>query len=146
MATFRTSALVMLALGGVCGLGQPAAAREHLTPEQELAKILKGREAGKPVDCITLSEISSTQIIDKTAIVYEAGRTIYVNRPKYPEQLSSDDILVTRSWGNQLCRMDIVYLRERGMPGMMGGSVGLEAFVPYTKPKPAPAPVATQTP
>jgi len=114
-------------------------AREKLTPEQELAKILKDRIPGKPEDCIQLINVNSTTIIDKTAIIYDTGSVIYVNRPAYPQSLDSDDVLVTKTWGSQLCRLDIVELHARS--GLWWrGSVGLESFVPYTKPKPAPKP------
>jgi len=114
-------------------------AREHLTPEQQLARILKDRVPGKPEDCIQLINVRSTTIIDKTAIVYDTGSVIYVNRPAYPESLDDDDVMVTQTWGSQLCRLDIVQLHERS--GMWWrGSVGLESFVPYTRPKPAPKP------
>jgi len=134
--------LSKIALGSLTALAAAAAmlqapaaqAGERLTPDQQLAKMLKDRVPGKPVDCINLTEIRGSTIIDKTAIVYDTGRTLYVNKPAFPQNLSSDDILVSKTWGSQLCRLDIVQLRDRGMPGFMHGSVGLESFVPYTKP------------
>lgn len=123
----------------------PLLARERLTPEQQLAQILKDRVPGKPEDCIQLNNVRSTTIIDKTAIVYDTGSVLYVNRPAYPQSLDDDDVLVTRTWGSQLCRLDIVQLHSRS--GMFWrGTVGLESFVPYTKPKqPKPAPAAPST-
>ena len=53
----------------------PAAAREKLAPEDQLAKLLEGRVAGEPQDCISLSTARSSQIIEKTAIVYKVGST-----------------------------------------------------------------------
>ena len=49
--------------------------RKMLDPKDE------GREAGQPVSCIPLYGTSDARIIDKTAIIYDTGRTIYVNRP-----------------------------------------------------------------
>jgi len=137
--------MLLLAGGVLAVLTAPAiSARERLTPDQELAKIIKDRVAGKPVTCINLSQIRSTTIIDKTAIVYDMGGTIYVNRPPYPQSLDDDDILVTKTWGSQLCNVDIVQLASRTGGMWWRGSVGLGEFVPYTKPKPAPvAPPAT---
>jgi hypothetical protein len=66
---------------------------------------------------------------------------IYVNRPAYPEMLDDDDIMVTKTWGAQLCRLDMVQMYER--TGMFWhGTVGLENFVPYTKVKPPKPPKA----
>lgn len=110
-------------------------AKQKLTGEQQLAKILDGRVAGKPVSCIPLNQSQSTQIIDKTAIVYKVGSTYYVNRPTNADTLDSDDILVTKLYSSQLCRLDTVQLRDRTMPSMWNGFVGLQDFVPYTKPK-----------
>ena len=122
-----------IALAAVALLGSPAfAKREKITPEQELAKMLEGREAGKPVSCISTFPSRSMRIIDKTAIVYDAGSVIYVNRPRNAETLDDDDILVTRQHGSQLCRLDMVTLHDR--PGMWyNGFVALEDFVPYRK-------------
>jgi hypothetical protein len=50
--------------------------------EGGLAKALDGRVAGKPVDCIALHDMDSTEIFDHTAILYRTiGGKLYVNRP-----------------------------------------------------------------
>jgi len=121
----------------VCAFGcivpSLAVARDHRSSEQQLADMLKDRVAGKPVDCISQIDIRGTTVIDGLGIVYDTGSTLYVNRPKYPESLNSDQILVTKTWTDQLCRLDTVELRDRGSR-MYDGFVGLEDFVPYTKP------------
>jgi hypothetical protein len=115
-------------------LAAPAVqAREKLTGEEELAKMLEGREAGEPVNCIPSNQVMETHVIDKTAIVYRIGRTLYVNRPSNAELLDNDDILVTRLWGTQLCSVDTIQLHDRMNPHMWSGFVGLQKFVPYKK-------------
>jgi hypothetical protein len=117
------------------GLASAADARPRLTGEEELAKALAGREAGKPVDCIYLPTVTSSRIIDKTAIIYEAGRTIYVNRPRNgADQLNDSDIMVLNLHSSQLCSIDIVHLHDQ-TSHFMTGFVNLGEFVPYTKPK-----------
>lgn len=112
-----------------------ATAREKLDPEAKLAKLLEGRVAGEPQDCISLSSARSSQIIDKTAIVYRAGSTLWVNRPKGgAESLDDDDILVTRTTGSQLCSIDPVELRDRSSH-FYTGFVSLGEFVPYRRAK-----------
>lgn len=112
-----------------------ATAREKLAPEDELAKLLEGRVAGEPQDCISLSTARSSQIIDKTAIVYKSGSTYWVNRPKGgAESLDDDDILVTKTTGSQLCSIDAVELRER-TSHFYTGFVSLGEFVPYKRVK-----------
>ncbi len=115
-------------------VGTAADARPRLTGEEQLAKLLDGRVAGKPVDCIYMPTIGSSTVIDKTAIVYDSGRTVYVQRPKVgAESLDDDDILVTELHSSQLCSIDTVQLRDRN-GHFWRGFVGLDKFVPYTKP------------
>ncbi len=124
---------VALALAAAALLAGPASqAKERLTGEQQLAKLLEGRVAGEPVSCIPLHRTSNTRIIDRTAIVYDSGRTIYVNRPRHPGSLDSDDVMVTRLHSSQLCRLDTVRLHDRS-GFWYSGFVGLEDFVPYTR-------------
>ncbi|AOR77325.1 hypothetical protein QUC32_24070 [Novosphingobium resinovorum] len=115
-------------------LAMPAAeARTKLTGEQQLAKMLDGREAGKPVSCIPYSQTQNTTVIDKTAIVYRVGSTLYVNRPTNVDRLDDDDVMVTRLYTSQLCRLDTVQLHDRNANFMWNGFVGLQDFVPYKK-------------
>lgn len=112
-----------------------AAAREKLEPEAQLAKLLEGRVAGEPQNCISLATARSSQIIDKTAIVYRAGSTLWVNRPRGgAESLDDDDILVTKTIGSQLCSIDAVELRDR-TSHFYTGFVSLGEFVPYRRVK-----------
>ncbi|MBB5710223.1 hypothetical protein [Sphingomonas xinjiangensis] len=123
---------------GAAMLATPALATSRDTPEMRLEKMLAGRVAGKPVDCIDLSSASSSTIIDGKAIVYRVGSTLYVNTPRsYPQSLRSDDVLITRTFGSQLCSTDVVHTADR-LSGFPRSPVFLGKFVPYTKPK-APA-------
>ncbi len=110
------------------------AAEAKRDPEARLAEITKGRTAGEPVDCIQQIRISSTEIVDRTAIVYKMNDgTIYVNRPASGATfLSKGDVLVTNTHSNQLCSIDIVRLVSNGTH-MPAGSVGLGKFVPYRR-------------
>lgn len=107
-------------------------AKPKMSGEEKLAKLLEGREAGEPVDCIPLSIARDTRIIDGTAIVYGSGRVIYVNRPTNAEDLDDDYILATEIRTGQLCKLDTVKLRDRSQ-FFFTGFVGLEQFVPYRR-------------
>lgn len=125
---------LVAATGALLLAGTAADARPRLTGEQQLAKLLEGRVAGEPVNCITMPNIRSSTVIDKTAIVYGSGSTLYVQRPKSgADSLDSDDILVTQLTSSQLCSIDTVQLRDRN-GYFWRGFVGLDKFVPYTKP------------
>ncbi|MBD3761417.1 MAG: hypothetical protein IE929_11765 [Rhizorhabdus sp.] len=107
----------------------------RLAPEARIAKELSGRVAGKPVDCIPLHQIRSTEIFERTAILYKVGSTWYLNRPTSGANfLDRDDILVTDTRSPNLCSIDIVRLIDQGTR-FPGGSIGLGSFVPYNKPK-----------
>ena len=111
-----------------------AGASPRLDPEARLARALEGRIAGEPVDCIFLRNVRSSRIIDKTAILYDAGGMVYVNRPRTgAESLGRDDTLVTKTHSSRLCSIDTVDLYDSGSRTWRG-VVFLGAFVPYRKP------------
>jgi len=111
----------------------PATAQDTERGQAELARSLEGRVAGEPVNCIQLSAIRSTRIINRTAILYDTGTRLYVNRPSGAEGLDDDDILLTKTASGDLCRLEIVTLLDRSSR-MQRGSVGLGEFVPYSRP------------
>ncbi|HMJ93928.1 MAG TPA: hypothetical protein VK472_07500 [Allosphingosinicella sp.] len=126
LASLIATSLLLLPSGA-------AIAKPKLDPEARLARALEGRVAGEPVDCIQLSRVHSTQVIDHTAIIYDAGSTLYVNRPRAGlESLDRWDTLVTKSFSSQLCSVDVVRLFETGSR-METGTVFLGEFVPYRR-------------
>jgi hypothetical protein len=125
-----TAALAIAALSS-----SPVLAKDKLTGEQQLAKLLEGRVAEKPVNCIPiLTGDEQTTVIDKTAIVWGWGDVIYVNRPTNADSLNSDDILITHPTADQNCSIDTVQLRDRSSH-MYDGFVGLNQFVPWRRVK-----------
>jgi hypothetical protein len=130
-ALLTAASLALLALPGA------AMAEEKVNPkgEAELAKMLEGRVAGKPVKCLPTHAMDNSTVIDKTAIVYRSGSKLYVNRPRSgADQLDDDDILLTKIYGSQLCNVDKVDLIDRSSR-MWSGFVMLGEFVPYTRVK-----------
>ena len=128
-----TKLFSLVAASVLMASGSAAIAKPKLDPEARLAKVLEGRVAGEPVDCIQLSRVNSTQVIDRTAIIYDAGSTLYVNRPRAGrESLDRWDTLVTKSFSSQLCSVDVVRLYESGSR-METGTVFLGEFVPYRR-------------
>ena len=102
----------------------------------ELAKILDGRVAGEPVDCIRDSSSSALEIVGGTALVFKRGPTIYVNQPDGANTLDRWDVPVFYKFGgSDLCKLDRVELRQRGSQ-IPGPSLFLARFVPYTVPNP----------
>lgn len=127
----RALAIALAATALLAG-GASLQAKPKLTPEQRLEKLLEGRVAGKPTTCISTSDTRDMEIIDGVALVYRSGSTLYVNRPKNPEDLDSDDILVIRPTGSQLCRLDMIHTVDR-LGHFTTGFINLNDFVPYRR-------------
>ena len=115
-----------------------AAAPAHAAPrdpEARLARALEGRIAGEPVNCIPLAAIRSSQIIDRTAILYRVGSTIYVNRPTNGARSLNDmDALVLRTSIGQLCSVDTLQTFDT-TGRFFTGNVFLGEFIPYRRAK-----------
>jgi hypothetical protein len=119
-------------LAGTLMLGGVAQAKPQ-DPEAALANALRDRVAGEPVHCIDLHRIHSSRIIDRTAILYDAGSVIYVNRPANgADSLTQWDTMVTRTPSTQLCNVDTVTMIDRGSHSF-SGVVFLGDFVPYRR-------------
>lgn len=127
----RALAIALAATALVAG-GATLQAKPKLTPEQRLEKLLEGRVAGKPVTCISQADARDMEVFDEVALVYRSGSTLYVNRPKNPEALDSDDILVVRGNGSQLCRLDMINTVDR-TGHFTTGFINLGDFVPYRR-------------
>ena len=125
----------IIAAAAIAAMPAAASAMERLAGEDKLAKLLEGRVAGEPQDCIRLASARGSEVINGTAIVYRIGSTLWVNRPEGgAESLDDDDILVTRLSTGQLCSIDTVELRDRSSR-MYSGFVSLGKFVPYRRVK-----------
>lgn len=119
-------------LAGTLMLGGVAQAKPQ-DREAELARAIQGRVAGAPVQCIDLHRIRSSRIITDTAIIYDAGSVVYVNRPANgADQLNQWDTMVTRTSTTQLCNVDTVTMVDRASHSFTG-VVFLGDFVPYRR-------------
>lgn len=126
MRMFLPLAAASLLVGG-------AAQAKPADHEEELARALAGRAAEAPVSCIDLHRVRSSRIITDTAILYDAGSVIYVNRPDNgADQLNQWDTMVTRLSSTRLCNVDTVTMVDRGSHSFTG-VVFLGDFVPYRR-------------
>ena len=102
--------LIPLIAASLVATGATAVQARERDPEAQLARALEGRVAGEPVNCIDLHRVRSSRVIEGTAILYDAGGIIYVNRPRNgAEELNRFDTLVTRTPSTQLCSVDVVH-------------------------------------
>jgi len=124
-----TLAVAALALVGTAA----AASSTSQQGEARLARMLAGRTAGQPVSCIDTMNSNKLQVIDEVAVVYDAGKTIYVARPADPRELKRNDaIVMDRFSPSRLCVQEPMRTIDR-YDGYPTGSVFLKDFVPYTK-------------
>ena len=108
-------------------------AQPSYDPQAQLERALAGRVAGPRQSCINLRQVTRTQIISGTGILYRVGNRVYLNRPRVGlEWLDRDNILVTRPVVSQLCRNEPVQLIDR-TGYIQRGFVTLGDFVPYTR-------------
>lgn len=113
--------------------GSDQHSEEMTKGEEKLARLLEGRVAGEPRDCINDFRSTRMQTIDETAYVYGRGKTIYVQRTRDPGDIDRDDVLVIRRFGStQLCRLDFITTVDR-FSGFFTGGVQFDQFVPYTR-------------
>jgi hypothetical protein len=109
----------------------PIGAKEAKLLEREL----KGKVAGEPRNCIsTLGNDNLIRISDDMLLYRQSGRLVYQNKLRSPcRGLARDnDVIVTETFGGQICRGDIVRLVDR-TSGIPGPVCSLGEFVPYTK-------------
>ncbi|MEP0392783.1 MAG: hypothetical protein ABJ205_07875 [Erythrobacter sp.] len=112
---------------------QADSSEEMSKGEARLARLLEGRVAGEPRDCIREFRSSRMQTINETAYVYGRGDTIYVQRTRHPDDIDDDDVLVIRKTSStQLCRLDFITSVDR-FSGFFTGGVQFDKFVPYTR-------------
>ncbi len=113
-----------------------ASAAEAALPtkgEEQLAKLLAGREAGDPVRCIPSRRQQRVQMIDGTAYVFGQGSTLYVQRTTRPQDINRRNALINQRFsGGELCRMDVITTVDP-IAGFFTGGVQFEDFIPYTR-------------
>ena len=130
---FKRIALASAALTLLAAPALEAQDAQQTKGEAQLAKLLEGRVAGEPKSYINTIGSRGLTVIDKTALVYKSGKTIWVNYTAHPETIDDNDLLVIRKFGgSQLCKLDNVTTYDR-MGMFMTGVVFLDDFVPYTK-------------
>ena len=128
----RLSLILAGAAVALTGAASATAETRAEKGEAQLAKMLEGRTAGEPVQCISALRGDRVQVIEHVGIVYDAGKTIYVARAADPKSLGHWDVPIIERFGSQLCKTDVIRTVDRS-GGFLSGVVFLNDFVPYTK-------------
>ena len=82
--TFKLATLATLGLAALA-VTAPASAEQSKGDEQ-LAKLLEGRVAGEPTRCVPSHVNARIYMIDKTALVYDAGARSTSTTPPTPKR------------------------------------------------------------
>ena len=131
--TRRSGLAIALAAGFSHATVAPATAHDA-KGEKRLERMLEGRVAGEPVNCIRTLPTAPMTTLHSTAYVFGRGHTIYVQRTRNPGQIDNRDTLVLRRFGGgqQLCRQDVATTIDP-LTQIFTGAVMFEDFVPYTR-------------
>ena len=127
----------LLLLGGASALSADTKgyeARQAARDQIDLDKQLTGLVAGKPQACIdTFRYRESTRVGDK--ILYKNGRSdiMLTDTGGGCFGLRNGDAIVSRTFGSQFCRGDIVRTVDL-TSHTQSGSCSFGAFIPYRKP------------
>lgn len=125
--------LLLLAAGSLLAAAPAAHAGPRDDAETRIARAVEGRVAGEPVDCISLNRVRSSQMIDDEAIIFDAGSTIYVNRPRAGrESLDEQSTLISRTSESRLCSIDTMQVYDPALRTRTG-VVFLGEFIPYRR-------------
>ncbi|MCX8478076.1 MAG: DUF6491 family protein [Sphingomonas sp.] len=128
MIRVAVPALLLLA-----GCTTTATEQSDARDRARLEKALAGLTPGEPVRCLRRDQFNQIRTFEGT-ILYVAGR----NRLWRNDVVGScaglrrGDIVVTRSFGSQVCDRDIIQTRSP-TGGFLSGSCSLGRFTPYTR-------------
>lgn len=102
--------------------------------EAQLARMVGGRTAGAPVDCISITTLGNKlKVIDGVGATYRLGDTIYLSRVDHPENLRwTDRSRFGSNTPGKMCAGDRLWTTDI-KTGTPTGSVQLLEFVPYTR-------------
>ncbi|WP_162935718.1 hypothetical protein [Tsuneonella amylolytica] len=132
----RRIACIALAVSLAALVAAPAAADRADRGEARLAKMLDGRVAGAPEDCIRDFAQEGMTAVDGVGFVFRRGDTLWVNRPAAANFVDDGDLPVIEKWSSsQLCVHDRVEMRDR-LSLIPGPVLTLGEFVPFRRPTP----------
>lgn len=125
----RVAVPALLLLAGCTTTTEQSDARDRA----RLEKALAGLTPGEPVRCLRRDQFNQIRTFEGT-ILYVAGRNRLWRNDVVGNcaGLRRGDIVVTRSFGSQVCDGDIIQTRSP-TGGFLSGSCSLGRFTPYTR-------------
>lgn len=126
--------LVTFALTAGCAMTPQETANEAARQAREQARLerdLRAFTPGQPVSCIQTRN-ANVRIYGDTLVYEDGGRRYRTLTTGGCFGLRRDDIIVTQSFGGQLCRGDIVRTADRAT-GFPSGACAFGDFTPYAR-------------
>ena len=129
----KTVAATILSAAALAGCAAPSAYEMTQEDRSELAEVLGDRVPGDPVTCLPAGT-QRQRVIDDRTIVYERGRTVYLQSFEATCNGLDDigNVLVINSPLGRTCAGDIARVTDSAS-GITGGSCFFKPFVPYTE-------------
>ena len=127
--------LLLIGAAAVAGCAPAAPVERTAEAQTHLDKVLAGRVAGPPQNCLNQFRTRDMITIDDNTVLFKVGSTYYRNdfRSEGCSQLSRPgSAMVTKSPTTQLCSGDIITINDTAS-GMMLGACSFGEFVPYRK-------------
>lgn len=124
--------LAALALGGCATSASLADGTPPTADRPELVRLLEGRAAGQPRQCLSAFERRDSQTFNGTMVFQPRSKTLYRNDLNGCPQLTSNAIPIFRSPSSTLCSGEIVQIVDRASQFPVG-ACSLGPFVPYTR-------------
>ncbi len=132
--------MTLVLAGGLlasCTTAPPQPTARAAEKQAELAQLLNGKVAQRPISCLPHYQSSDMRVIDDDTIAFRDGgyRTFVAHMNGGCSNLGSGNYaLVTRQFGTpDLCRGDIARVVDT-LNGMTVGSCSFGDFTPYVKP------------
>ncbi len=127
--------ILMASAVTACTTAPQQAPIRSVEAEQHLNKLLAGKAAGEPVNCLPSWQSDDMVVVDDNTVVFrDSSRRVYVNTfSSGCSNLGSGwYTLVTRRTGGSLCSGEIAQVVDLNS-GMTVGSCSFGEFVPYTR-------------
>jgi hypothetical protein len=127
--------VIAMAAAALALTGSAAAAKSTVEKgEAQLARMLTGRTAGAPQECITIIGVGERlKVIDGVGVTYRLGDTIYVSRVDQPENMRwTDKSRFDGMTPGKMCAGDKLWTYDASNHNPTG-TLRLLDFVPYTR-------------
>lgn len=133
----RYIALIIGGAGIAACTTAPEPVMRSAEKQAEYNRLIEGKVAGAPVDCLPRFDSNDMRVIDdQTAVFDSPGDRVYVTRfnGSCTNLGNAGYALVTKQYGTgRLCRGDIAQVVQTST-GLPTGSCVVGDFVPYTRP------------